>query len=70
MTTLLALVVLGAARLASPSAYPPLVNLFTQLDSRLPHGQYRIPSLVTTLKGTLLAFVAGRMHRTDRTPDI
>ena len=51
-------------------AYPPLTDLFHQLDSRLPHGDYRIPSLVTTLNGTLLAFVGGRFHRTDVTPNI
>ena len=45
-------------------------DLFRQLDSRLPGGDYRIPSLVATTNGTLLAFVNGRMHRTDRTPDI
>ena len=50
--------------------YPNLTNLFDQLDPRLPHGFYRIPSLVTTLKGTLLAFCAGRFHRTDMTPNI
>ena len=45
-------------------------DLFRQLDSRLPGGDYRIPSLVATTNGTLLAFVNGRMHRTDHTPDI
>jgi sialidase-1 len=45
-------------------------DLFRQLDSRLPAGDYRIPSLVATTNGTLLAFVNGRMHRTDHTPDI
>ena len=48
----------------------PTVDLFHQLDPRLPHGDYRIPSLVTTRNGTLLAFAAGRMHRTDITPNI
>ena len=47
-----------------------LQDLFVQLDSRLPHGDYRIPSLVATPSGTLLAFVMGRMHRTDYTPNI
>ena len=49
---------------------PALTDLFHQLDARLPHGDYRIPSLVTTNNGTLLAFVAGRMHRTDYTPNL
>lgn len=48
----------------------PTIDLFHQLDRRLPHGDYRIPSLVTTTNGTLLAFAAGRMHRTDITPNI
>ena len=54
-------------------AAPPLPNLttlFHQLDPRLPHGFYRVPSLVTSLNGTLLAFVSGRFHRTDATPNI
>ena len=51
-------------------SYPALTDLFHQLDARLPHGDYRIPSLVTTVNGTLLAFVAGRFHRTDITPNI
>lgn len=57
---------------AFPTAptFPPLTNLFHQLDVRLPRGDYRIPSLITSLNGTLLAFVAGRMHRTDATPNI
>jgi hypothetical protein len=45
-------------------------DLFTQLDARLPHGYYRIPSLIATPNGTLLAFVMGRFHRTDSTPNI
>jgi len=48
----------------------PLIDLFEQLDARLPNGDYRIPSLVATPKGTLLAFVMGRMHRTEDTPNI
>jgi len=56
--------------MAPPPALPALTDLFHQLDARLPGGDYRIPSLVTTLNGTLLAFVAGRMHRTDITPNI
>ena len=52
------------------AAQVPLTELFHQLDERLPHGQYRIPGLVQTTKGTLLAFVQGRMHRTDATPTI
>lgn len=51
-------------------SYPNLTDIFHQLDPRLPRGDYRIPSLTTTLKGTLLAFVAGRFHRTDITPNI
>ena len=46
------------------------VDLFHQLDSRLPHGFYRIPGIVTSTNGTLLAFVMGRFHRTDMTPNI
>ena len=52
------------------ASYPRLVSLFTQLDARLPHGDYRIPSLVASPNGTLLAFISGRMHRTDTTPNI
>ena len=48
----------------------PLMDLWVQLDSRLPRGDYRIPSLVATPNGTLLAFIMGRMHRTDDTPNI
>ena len=33
-------------------------------DHRIPHGQYRIPSLVSTKNGTLIAFVAARLHCT------
>ena len=50
--------------------WPYVQDLFHELDSRLPHGDYRIPSLVATTNGTLLAFVNGRFHRTDQTPDI
>ena len=50
--------------------YPPLIDLFHQLDSRLPHGDYRIPSLLRTCNGSLLVFVAGRMHRDDGSPTI
>jgi len=49
---------------------PALTELFTQLDARLPNGDYRIPSIVAHPNGTLLAFVRGRMHRTDATPNI
>ena len=52
-----------------PPTYPNLTDLFHQLDPRLPRGDYRIPSLVTSLNGTLLAFIAGRFHRTDITPN-
>ena len=62
------LMIVGAC--AVDPTYPPLQPLFHQLDSRLPRGDYRIPSLVSTLNGTLLAFVAGREHRTDYTPNI
>ena len=47
-----------------------LQDLFHALDPRLPHGYYRIPSMVATNNGTLLAFVMGRFHRTDSTPNI
>ena len=50
--------------------WPYVQDLFHELDSRLPRGDYRIPSLVATTNGTLLAFVNGRFHRTDQTPDI
>jgi len=59
-----------ALLLACGAAAVPLTDLFTQLDARLPHGDYRIPSLIATPKGTLLAFIFGRMHRTDNTPNI
>lgn len=54
----------------SPPPPPTFIDLFHQLDPRLPHGFYRIPSLVSTNNGTLLAFVMGRFHRTDATPNI
>ena len=53
---------------APPPMY--LQDLFHQLDPRLPSGDYRIPSLVATTNGTLLAFIMGRFHRTDSTPNI
>ena len=53
-----------------PLTHTPLIDLFEQLDARLPHGDYRIPSLIATPNGTLLAFVMGRMHRTDSSPNI
>ena len=65
----LILTLAGTASLADTSTVP-LTDLFVQLDARLPHGDYRIPSLVATPKGTLLAFVMGRFHRTDNTPNI
>ena len=54
--------------LATPAPY--LTDLFTELDARLPSGQYRIPSLVSTPSGTLLAIINGREHRRDVTPNI
>ena len=61
----------GATASLEPStSLPNLTDLFHQLDARLPHGDYRIPSLVTTRSGTLLALIAGRFHRTDITPNI
>ena len=54
----------------SPTPAVALQDLFHQLDELLPRGDYRIPSLVATSNGTLLAFVMGRMHRTDATPNI
>ena len=44
------------------SHHPKMLVLFTELDARLPTGYYRGPSLVTTGKGTLLAFVLGAIH--------
>ena len=60
---------LAICALSAPNAIPT-VDLFHQLDPRLPHGDYRIPSLLTSSNGTLLAFIAGRFHRTDMTPNI
>ena len=54
----------------APPVYPNLTELFRELDPRLPHGFYRIPSLVSTPRGTLLAIINGRMHRRDVTPNI
>ena len=54
----------------APQPSPPLTNLFTELDARLPKGYYRGPSLVTTPSGTLLAFVLGALHRHDGSPTI
>eukprot|EP00662_Eupelagonemidae_sp_cell21_P025389 gene25389-37854_t len=54
----------------APNITIELRDLFHQLDPRLPRGYYRIPGLVATTNGTLLAFVMGRMHRTDATPNI
>merc|ERR1712232_911058 len=50
-------------------------DLFHQLTYPLPYpfnttGYYRIPSLVTSTNGTLLAFIMGRFHRRDATPNI
>ena len=50
-------------------------DLFHELGPPLPYpfntsGFYRIPSLLTSSNGTLLAFIAGRFHRTDNTPNI
>eukprot|EP00729_Bicosta_minor_P007398 gene7398-18685_t len=60
----------SSARALAPPSPPTLVNLFTELDARLPTGYYRGPSLVTTVKGTLLAFVLGALHRHDNSPTI
>ena len=50
-------------------------DLFQELGPPLPYpfntsGYYRIPSLLASSNGTLLAFIAGRFHRTDATPNI
>ena len=58
------------------SATSSYTDLFRQLGPPLPFpwntsGYYRIPSLVAAADGShLLAFVAGRFHRTDATPNI
>jgi sialidase-1 len=54
----------------APTPAPGFIDLFHQLDSRLPRGYYRIPSLISTSNGTLLAIINGRFHRTDSTPNI
>eukprot|EP01079_Euglenida_sp_SAG-EU17-18_P000165 gene165-2360_t len=77
----------SAASAVGPAG--PLHDLFHQLGPPLPFpynrtGYYRIPSLVTSCNGTLLAFIMvnrcadrlpwdlgmGRFHRTDATPNI
>ena len=67
MVPLAAILALGFAGV-TPAPY--LTDLFTELDARLPNGQYRIPSLVSTPSGTLLAIINGREHRRDVTPNI
>ena len=62
--------VVVAALAFAPAPAPFLTDLFTELDARLPNGQYRIPSLVSTPRGTLLAIINGREHRRDVTPNI
>ena len=42
-----------AALAFAPAPAPYLTDLFTELDARLPSGQYRIPSLISTPRGTL-----------------
>jgi len=59
----------------SESATPNITDLFHQLTYPLPFpfnttGYYRIPSLVSSTNGTLLAFIMGRFHRRDNTPNI
>ena len=64
-------VFLTALAVGAGSARVPYVQeLFHAHDYRIPRGQYRIPSLVSTKNGTLLAFVAARLHCTDMTPNI
>ena len=48
---------------------PKITDLYHQFDARFPHGYYRSPSLITSLRGTLLAFAYGKYHRTDSTPN-
>ena len=47
----------------------PLVDLFVRGDAFTPHGEYRIPSLVSASDGSLLAFAMAREHQTDYTPN-
>ena len=54
---------------------PWFTDLFHQLTGPLPppfntSGFYRIPSMVYTAKGTIIALTLGRFHRTDLTPNI
>eukprot|EP00729_Bicosta_minor_P022670 gene22670-25132_t len=52
-----------------PSSWPvELYDLWTGHDAFVPTGIYRIPSMVTTNNGTLLAFAQARAHSTDSTP--
>jgi len=62
--------VVDAAPQRNETSSQYFIDLFHQLDPRLPRGYYRIPSLISSTNGTLLAFIAGRMHRTDSTPNI
>jgi hypothetical protein len=47
---------------------PRLYDLWTSHDAYIPRGLYRIPSMVTTKNGTLIAFAQARVHSTDATP--
>jgi hypothetical protein len=52
-----------------PASWPPkLYDLWTGHDAYTPRGIYRIPSMVTTNNGTLVAFAQARVHSTDATP--
>lgn len=65
-----------AAALGHAAAAPVVfTDLFHQLTGPLPYpynttGFYRIPSMVVTPKGTVIALALGRFHRTDLTPNI
>ena len=50
------LLLVPAGALAAPAG--SIQDLFFAHDYRIPHGQYRIPGLVSTKNGTLISFIA------------
>ena len=58
-----------AAAPSRPAGWPTqLYDLWTGHDAYVPHGIYRIPSMITTKNGTLIVFAQARVHSTDATP--